>query len=335
MKSLPSRFFLAPMAELSTPALRRTVKKFDGSTALYSEMLSAGAIVSGASHNGPLVTRHGLDDPFIYQIAGNSPEVMAEACRILSRSGPFGMDINMGCPAPDIVKRGFGAKLLTDPALAREIVRACRNATDARLSVKLRTGYEKNDREEILSFIRGLVDEGVDFITVHPRYAKLSFTRSADWSLVKYIKENVPVPVIGNGDITDAPTALRRMEETGCDGIMIGREAVKSPWIFRLCAIAMQGGGELTVDIENTFMKTLDYISLYLPPRLHKSRGHRFSLYFTKNLKYGHSLFSTIRGAAEIGEMKRAVEEYFSRNPHEKQRTMELRKEGTYALSQV
>lgn len=201
--------------------------------------------------------------------------------------------------------------------------------------MKLRTGYDSHDKRAMRDFVRALEDEGVDFITVHPRYARLSFTRSADWDMVSFIRESVDIPVIGNGDITDAGTALRRRSETGCHGIMIGREAVKSPWIFLLCETARRGGGEVTVDIGGTFLKTLEYIRHYLPERLQRSRGHRFSSYYTQNLKFGHSLFSVIRNTGSIDGMMTAVEEYFTRNPGEVRKTIVLAKEESHALSEV
>jgi tRNA-dihydrouridine synthase B len=318
MNILPGTLFLAPMAETSTPALRRIVKEFCPGAVLYSEMLSAGAIAAGSPHNGPLVCLHEFDEPLIYQIVGADPAVMAEACAILSGNRCFGIDINMGCPNHEIVKKGQGARLLTDIEKAREIVRACRRATRVKLSVKMRTGYEESDEGRFIDFIRMLEGEGVDFIAVHPRSARLGFRRTADWRFVAMAKRHVSIPVIGNGDIDTPGKAAQRMRESGCDGVMIGREAVKSPWIFRLSSDLISGRpAALDVDLHEVFISVLDYLKLYLPVRLHKSRGHRFCVYFAQNLKYGHELFTRIRKESDIDAMREYVEDYFMRNPDE------------------
>ncbi len=318
MNILPGKLFLAPMAETSTPALRHVIKEFCPETVLFSEMLSAGAIAACAPNNEPMVQKRDFDNPLIYQIVGSDPHVMARACAILSDIGCFGVDINMGCPNHDIVKKGQGAFLLTDNYRARSIIQACRKVCPVRLSVKMRTGYEENNEEQFINFITMLEGEGVDFITIHPRYAKLSFRRKADWNLVSLAKRHVSIPIIGNGDIDTPRTALEKMKESGCDGIMIGREAVKSPWIFRLTADLM--GGEdaiLDVNIFDTFVTTLERIREYLPERLHKSRSHRFSVYYAQNARYGHELFTRIRKEESIGPIIDIVNDYFTRNSSE------------------
>lgn len=306
------------MAETTTPALRHTVKEFCPETVLFSEMLSAGAIAAGAPHNEPLVLRRHFDDPLIYQIVGSEPAVMARACAILSNSGCYGVDINMGCPNHDIMKKGQGAYLLTDAPRARSIVQACRKACTSRLSVKMRTGYEESNEEQFISFIKMLEAEGVDFITVHPRYAKLSFRRKADWRLVSVAKQHVAVPIIGNGDIDTPQGAVEKMKEFGCDGVMIGREAVKSPWIFKRAADYLNtGSADCTIDIHHVFISVLKRIRDYLPERLHKSRSHRFAVYYCNNARYGHELFTKIRREESIGPIIDIVNDYYGRNPGE------------------
>ncbi len=317
--SLPYPFFLAPMAELTTPALRRVVKEFCPRVALCSEMLSAAAIVGGAAHNSVFLARYSFDDPYVCQIVGNSPEVMADAAAMLSSTGCLSVDINMGCSAPDLLKKGQGARLLADFDLARRIVRACRASCSPLLSVKMRSGFESSDEAALLDFALMLQDEGVDYITLHPRHAKLSFRRKADWRLVALLAERLSIPVIGNGDIASAGTALLRLRESGCAGIMIGREAVRSPWIFRCCDDLLSGRqAGFTVDIEELFLRVLGYLEEYLPEHLHKSRAHRFSFYFSKNAHFSHVLFTRIRHVETIEEMKAIVRDYYERNPEER-----------------
>lgn len=306
-------YFLAPMAEITTPALRKVVKTFCDSVVLSSEMMSAAAIVGGAMNNNVFLARYNYDDPYIYQIVGDSPGKMAEACRILSGKGCFSVDINMGCSAPDIVKKNYGAKLLGNINLAQNIVRECRKACGTRLSVKMRSGYESSDEEYLKRFALMLQDEGVDFITLHPRYAKLSFRRSADWKLVSLLKNTLDIPVIGNGDIVSPEAAVKRIADTGCDGIMIGREAVTSPWIFRLCyAIEHDSAEEISIDLLDVWVHVLEDIEKIMPTHLRKSRAHRFSFYFSKNTLFSHELFRMIRNCNVIPEMIEIIKKYFS-----------------------
>lgn len=317
--SLPFKYSLAPMAEISTPALRQTIKDFSENILLFSEMLSAGAIAAGSHHNEPLVKKHEFDDPFVYQVVGSSPDAMSEACSILSGYGCYSVDINMGCPSPDITKKGAGAKLLDDADNAKKIIEACRKKCSTKLSVKMRTGYDSNDREKLINFVKMLEGEGIDFLTIHPRYSKLYFTRKADWELIDLVCSTVKIPVIGNGDITSPDIAISRLKGHSCTAIMIGREAVKSPWIFKLCENMGRGSREkLEINIHEIFIKTLERTKKHLPENLHKSRGHRFCFYFSKNLKFSHEIFKKIRQVEKIDDMKELVDNYYDRNPEEK-----------------
>lgn len=307
------------MAELSTPALRRAVKSFSDEVTLYSEMMSAGAIRSGADHNLPLSRIYDFDQPVISQLMGRDPAAISAAAEILAEQNCAGININMACPAPDIVRKGCGAKLFTEPELAAKIIRSCRSVVKKELSVKLRSGYDSFEKNTFISFIKMLEDEGTDFIIIHPRWAKLSFTRKADWRIIALAKEKIKIPVIGNGDITTPEQALSAFNKYGCDGIMIGREAVKSPWIFKLCSILEKRNGEtLEIDFFEVARDILTNIKKFLPENLHKSRGHRFSFYYSKNAVYSHELFKKIRRMSDPDSIISVFHEYYHRNPHEK-----------------
>ncbi len=313
------KLFMAPMAEITTPSLRRCIRKFDSETVLYSEMLSGAAIACGSFHNEPLTKINDNDEPFVFQLLGGDPGTMAEACRILSEKKCSGIDINMGCSAPDIVKKFQGSRLLSDMEATRKIVQNCRKVYGGTLSVKMRSGFEQSDNRYLVEFARMLQGEGIDYITLHPRHGKLSFRRTADWGLVKLLKESVEIPVVGNGDITVPEDVERRFHETGCDGIMIGRNAVTSPWIFALSRMLITGGSySLEVDLPEVFREVLTGIKNDLPEHLHKSRGHRFSFYFCKNFVFSHDLFNSIRNVNRIDLMIEIIDEYVLRNPGER-----------------
>jgi len=315
------KFFLAPMAEITTPPFRKCVREFDQDTVLYSEMLSAAAVKGGAMHNEPFMMKNDNDEPFVYQLLGGDPETMADACIILQERGCSGIDINMGCSAPDIVKKFQGARILSDKKAASEIIKKCRAVTGCSLSVKMRSGFEETDEAYLLEFAKMLEGEGVDYITLHPRHGKLSFRRNADWKLVRFLKENLSVPVAGNGDIVAPEDAVRFMRETGCDAIMIGRGAVSSPWIFHLSReLAETGSCMLEVDLLKSYTDVMNDIAVMLPENLHKSRAHRFSFYYMKNFTFAHDLMKKIRNLDRIEFMIETLEEYIARNPHERVR---------------
>ena len=316
--------FMAPMAEITTPSLRRCIRKFDSETVLYSEMLSGAAISFGSSHNEPLTIINEYDEPFVFQLLGGDPGTMAEACRILAEKKCSGIDINMGCSAPDIVKKFQGSRLLSDMDATREIVKQCRKVYSGTLSVKMRSGFEESDNKHLVDFAKMLEAEGVDYITLHPRHGKLSFRRTADWSLVKLLKENIQIPVVGNGDIATPDDVKRRFCETGCDGIMIGRNAVAAPWIFALArGLLNDGSYKLEVNLPDVFSDVLLGIKKDLPEHLHKSRGHRFAFYFCKNFIFAHDIFKKIRNVDELDLMIEIINEYVIRNPEERVKVFE------------
>lgn len=307
------------MAELSTPALRKIIKRFCGNVVLFSEMLASGAINAKAPHNEPLIKRYDFDTPFFYQLVGNSPSIMANAAVILQEYGCDGININMACSAPHILNTGSGASLLCDIKRAQEIVRTCRKVVNSLLTIKMRAGYYDINVEYIKQFICMLHDEGVDAVIIHPRAAKWNFARKACWNIIEEIVAVAKIPVIGNGDITEPTLALQRLRQTQCDGIMIGRSAIQKPWIFALCdAILHQQQLSLSLDIDDIWIEVLENIKEMLPQRLHKSRAHRFSAYYQKNCIFGHSLFSEIRKHNTIDEIVLLIKQYFARNSNEK-----------------
>jgi len=315
------KFFLAPMAEITTPPFRKCVRAFDRDTVLYSEMLSAAAVKGGAMHNEPFMMKNADDEPFVYQLLGGDPVAMADACVILQERGCSGIDINMGCSAPDIIKKFQGSRILSDKKAASGIIKRCRTVCRCSLSVKMRSGFEETDEAYLLEFAKMLQGEGVDYITLHARHGKLSFRRNADWRLVKLLKENLAIPVAGNGDIITPEDAKRCMSETGCDALMIGRGAVSFPWIFTLSRELIETGNyRLEVDLLKVYSDVMNDLAVMLPENLHKSRAHRFSFYYMKNFTFAHDLMKKIRNLDRIELMVETLGEYLERNPHERVR---------------
>jgi nifR3 family TIM-barrel protein len=321
-EKLPGQFFFAPLAELSTVPLRRCVRSFSKDAVLFSEMLSANLVLHGGKHNKTMMARTPGDDPFIWQILGRDPGMMAEAASLLEENSS-GIDINMGCSAPEILLAGVGSSLLREEALARSIIRACRAAVKGSLSVKIRAGFDDVDRDFTLRFCSMIADEGADWVVIHPRAAKHAFRRSADWSVIRHVKEHVNIPVVGNGDIRDASDAVGKLKSGVCDGVMIARRAVQEPWIFSRCSSIMNDTGSSgQADLLQSGLSVLRGIETELPPEMHRSRAHRFLFYFCKNFIFGHELFSKIRNTEDLSVMAQALEGYCERNPGERFRSL-------------
>lgn len=267
----------------------------------------------GGLRNDYLVKKHDFDDPISFQLIGNDPAIMARAAEKLEENMLYSVDINMGCSAPEIRARGWGSALMADRVLASKVVRECRKKVKT-LSVKCRAGFERSDYDNLFSFVKMLKDEGADFVSLHPRASDMAFKRSADWSLTERLVAEKIIPVIGNGDIKTAKESLVRLESSP-EGIMIGRAAVKMPWIFAEID-AVSESKSYSVNIEDSAINILSGIEELLPVEIRESRILKYCVYFCQNLKFGHALFTEIRrNPFSSAELIRA---YFERNPVER-----------------
>jgi tRNA-dihydrouridine synthase B len=205
-----------------------------------TEMVSAMGLTLGHGKTHEYLRSHPDERPMAVQIFGSRPDVMARAAQIAVEAGADLVDINMGCPVKKVVKTGAGADLLRDRKRAAEIITAVRLACPVPLTVKIRIGWSP-DEPVACEFGRMVEDCGADAITVHARFANQKFSAQAEWSWIAAVKGQLKIPVIGNGDIFHPSQALKMREETGCDGVMVGRGAIGNPWIFRQILDAEQG----------------------------------------------------------------------------------------------
>jgi tRNA-dihydrouridine synthase B len=233
----------APMAGISDLVFRRICRGF-GAGLVFTEMVSAKAIVHGNAATSLLLRTDEADFPCVVQIFGSEPETMGRAAAMLDDSPFVAIDINMGCPAPKIVKNGDGAALMKDPALIGRILRSVKASTSKPVTCKIRLGF---DFESIncVEVAKIAEDCGVSAITVHGRVRSQMFSGKACWEGIKSVKDAVKVPVIGNGDIDCGITARRRMDESGVDAVMIGRASYGDPWVFKRVMTFLQQGVEL------------------------------------------------------------------------------------------
>ena len=177
--------------------------------------------------------------PLSVQVMGNDPELMAEAGAVVAQAGADVVDLNLGCPTNTAVRKGVGSALLTQPALLKALLTTMRGSVPGRLSAKLRAGFDNTD--DALTNARLVEDSGLDFIAIHPRRRVDHYRGSADWRIIERIRRELSIPVVGNGDIWYAQSALRMFEETNCDAVMLGRPALRNPWIFRQISELLAG----------------------------------------------------------------------------------------------
>ena len=231
--------FLGPMAGVTDWAFREICAE-TGVGVTVTEMVSSRALVYKDKKSASLLRRN---DGCICgaQIFGNDPQIMAEGARLaMEISGCDYLDINMGCPMPKIANSGDGCGLMRTPELAEEIVKAVTKAVDVPVTVKCRLGWDKGSIN-VLDFTKRMEQSGASLVTVHGRTRSMLYSGVADWDTIRKVKEQLSIPVIANGDIVDAESAMRCLHWTGADGLMIGRATFGDPWIFAEVKAAMEG----------------------------------------------------------------------------------------------
>ena len=227
---LDNNIILAPMAGITDLPFRKLCKE-NGCGLVETEMVSAKAIYYNDEKTLKMLNMYGEKRPVSIQIFGNDPEIMAEAVKKLNGRSEI-IDINMGCPAPKVVKNGEGSKLLLDLDLVERIVRKVTEVSKVPVTVKIRKGWD-NDNIVAVEAAKVIEKSGASAITIHGRTRSEFYSGKADWNIIKQVKENVNIPVIGNGDIIDEKTAEEMFKITNVDGIMIGRATLGNPWIFK------------------------------------------------------------------------------------------------------
>lgn len=226
-----NKIFLAPMAGVTDLAFRTLCKEY-GADLVVSEMVSSRGLHYKDKKTKELLITNETESPLIVQLFGNEPDIMAEAAKTLEDSGVKYLDINMGCPAPKIVKNGDGCALMRDEVLAGKVAEAVVNAVSVPVSVKFRAGWDK-DSINAVSFAKVMENSGVSCITVHGRTKDQFYSGKADYEIIRQVKDAVSIPVVANGDVTDGKSASDILSKTGSSSLMIGRGVLGNPFIFK------------------------------------------------------------------------------------------------------
>jgi tRNA-dihydrouridine synthase B len=316
--SIEPPLVLAPMAGITDRYFRLMLRKLGGVGLVTMEFVSSEGLTRGNRRTLRLMEFSDEERPISMQIYGSDPTRMAEAAAAVERSGADICDINMGCPANKVLKGNAGCALMRDLGLARKIIVAARRAVDIPLTVKFRTGMDEDSQNfgEL-----GVIcqDEGVDAVTLHARTAKQMFRGRADWKQIARLKRALAIPVIGNGDVAEAPDALRMIAETGCDGVMIGRASMRNPWIYRQITELLAGGQPPQPSPEDRRELILNHFRLMLEEErdskqiLHKLRT--FTGWYTRGLAGGRRLREKISALHTPESFIAEVERFFDETP--------------------
>ena len=236
---LDHRVILAPMAGVSDLPFRLLCRE-QGAAMVCTEMISAKAILYGNKNTEALMAIHPKEGPVSLQLFGSDPEIVSEMAKRIEER-PFAvLDLNMGCPVPKVVNNGEGSALMKNPVLAGAIIEKTVRAIQKPVTVKIRKGFD-DEHVNAVEIARIAQESGAAAVTVHGRTRQQFYSGTADWDIIAQVKQAVRIPVLGNGDVTDAQTAVKRMEQTGCDGVLVGRAAQGNPWIFSQIAAALEG----------------------------------------------------------------------------------------------
>lgn len=241
--TLPDKPALAPMAGLTNLPFRLLCKE-QGAGLIYSEMISAEALIRDNKKTLCMLKAHPEEEPLVYQICGGRKETLRDAVVILQERGAKIIDLNLGCPVPKIAKSNAGATLARNIPLVEEILTEMVKAATVPITIKLRKGWDDSS-VNCLDLCRIAQDCGVDLVSLHGRTARQGYGGKADWEIIRSAREILSIPLMGNGDVTRPERAKEMMETTGCDGVMIGRAALGNPWIFKETSHYLETGNRL------------------------------------------------------------------------------------------
>lgn len=264
-------FILAPMAGITNSPFRRLMRRMK-SALVISELVSANGIEHAGAKTLELLRFHEEERPLGLQIFGDDTEILCRACQYVERLGADFVDLNMGCPVPKVVKRGAGAALCRDPMALSKLLSAMVKSVKIPVTIKIRTGWDANSRNA-LEVVRVAEDAGVRWVAIHGRTRAQGYSGQADWDAMGEIKAKSSIPIIGNGDILTAESAIEHYNKYGVDAVMIGRGALRNPFIFEQAFALFQGQSYSTPRAER-------YVELVLEQQrlLHETYSSRSAM---------------------------------------------------------
>jgi tRNA-dihydrouridine synthase B len=304
--------FLAPMAGVTDLPFRRLCRE-QGCGVVYTEMVSAKGLFYGSERTEDLMEIHPDEHPIGIQIFGSDPLIMARMAERISETDADLIDINMGCPAPKIVKNGEGSALMRRPELVSRIVREVSGASSKPVTVKIRKGWDENSTNAV--DIALIAEEaGAAAITVHGRTREQFYAGSADWDIIRQVKSRLSIPVIGNGDVFTAQSAVDMKRITNCDGVMVARGAQGNPWLFRdINSLIETGKLPPPAGFDeriSTAIRHLHMLTALKGERIGVCEMRKHIAWYLKGLKDSGRIRRRINTISSIAEMEAALNEY-------------------------
>lgn len=316
---LKSNIFLAPMAGITDYPLRKLVAG-KGMANLYSEMAAVNAISRKNAKTYRIIDVRSEPYPVIVQLVGNDPFLFGEAAKLAQDLGAYSLDINMGCPVKKIAGNNAGAALMKDMLLASRIIEETVKATTLKVSVKFRKGWDSASVNAV-EFAKMCEESGAAYVTVHGRTRAQGYSGTADWDIIREVKNAVHIPVIGNGDITSVQTAADMFKQTNADGAMIGRAALGNPWLpgqihdFINHNIAPQ---KISVrEIREALLQQLGDMVDFYGKEMAVAISRKFVCWYSKNLRDAKKFRETYTKIYDYAAAVKAIEDYFSTQEEE------------------
>ena len=311
---IKNRVVLAPMAGVSNSAYRTIIKEM-GAGLIYAEMVSDKAITYGNKKTIDMLYMTDAERPIAQQIFGSDKDSFVEAAKyIYQNMHPDIIDINMGCPVPKVALRAqAGSALLKDPDKIYDIVSSVVEAVPIPVTVKIRSGWDSN-HINTLEVAKKIEEAGAKAIAIHARTRSQGYSGKADWNIIKLVKENVGIPVIGNGDIKNCYDAKKMLTETGCDAVMIGRAALGNPWIIRDCVNYLENGqlpSEVTLEEKlDMILKHIEYLKKIKNDKVANLEMRTHIGYYLKGVKSANILKQKVFKCNSLFELEKLIKEF-------------------------